>query len=599
MKWSLVTIVLFFLTCTSSYAKQLEILYVNSNVGAAAGGHVGLKLDNDVFHYQFYPDGRFLLVRESWDSFTLIYNRLRNRTIYAARCSVSEAAFAKVKNHFTTLLASQKLDFSNQRFISDQKTLIAGFRSGSLELSVQGLGFFAENGGESENSATLRSSIYEILGQPYLRERQEAITGKLNDCLKALLMDEYSGTTLITKVLEISDLKKKQAAFDNIIDGRGLLKSALADGLRDKLSREARDNLERYLNRRLKTLAHLLASDRRDTGEAILIETARCLTLIESLTRGTLVTLDPYPEKTTRKQLDLSDKEMQRYLTVLAEILNRQCSLLLQTEVNDVGVETDYRYLQIENVNGRLAEIGGALKEDRGIRISPNMMLPSRSRTVRVNVPILKDEALDTALILVENDLSSMTLDFDKKYRYALINRNCVNELLKNMNSSFAGKAEVEAVLGDWIDPVADRIVIPYNFFYQVSTRYHVDQVTRFPSRRITEVEAMKEQSDMTDVWFREGNTLSTTTYTRRMEDTPFLFFTDDVKWTRPVLGLANLVWSVAYGLAGVVTLPINGGEPVHQAVRGMFYSLPELVFFNIRKGTYLHDVINEGAHEL
>jgi hypothetical protein len=30
-----------------------------------------------------------------------------------------------------------------------------------------------------------------------------------------------------------------------------------------------------------------------------------------------------------------------------------------------------------------------------------------------------------------------------------------------------------------------------------------------------------------------------------------------------------------------------------------MFYSLPELVFFNIRKGTYLHDTINEGDHSL
>ena len=106
MKWFLPAIILFFLA-SSSYAEQIEIIYVNANVGAAAGGHVGLKLDDDVFHYQFYPDGRFLLVRESWDSFRLIYNRLRNRTIYAARCPISDEAFTRIKNHFTTLLASQ------------------------------------------------------------------------------------------------------------------------------------------------------------------------------------------------------------------------------------------------------------------------------------------------------------------------------------------------------------------------------------------------------------------------------------------------------------------------------------------------------------
>jgi hypothetical protein len=599
MKWYVPAIILFFLTCSSSYAKHVEIIYVNANVGAAAGGHVGLKLDNDVFHYQFYPDDRFLLVRESWESFTLIYNRLRNRTIYAARCSVSEAAFAKVKNHFTTLLASQKRDFSNHRFLSDQKLMLAGFRTGSLELPVRGLGFFAAHEVESESGVTLRSSIYTALGKTYLLERREAISGRLHDCLIKINEDGSSGDALTEKIEEISALKKKQAAYDIIIEGRGLLDSALAVGLRAKLSRKAHDNLNSYFKRRLQVLTHLLASDRSDIGEAILIETARCQALIDSLTRGMLVTLDPYPAETIRKQLDLDTLEMQRYLAALIEILSRECSELLLTEVNSVGAETDYHYLQIENVNGRLAEIAGAVNAGQGIRLSSDMMLPSRSRTVRMTVPILKDDVLDDALVSIDNDLSLLERDFENKYRYRLIDRNCVNELLKNLNSSFSGEAETEAALGDWIDPVDDRVVIPHNFFYQVSTRYNVEQVRRYPSRRIAEVEAMKDQSDTAELWFREGNTLSTTVYRSRTDDTPFLFFTDDVKWARPVLGLANLVWSTAHGLAGIFTLPVKGVEPVHQALRGMFYSLPELVFFNIRKGTYLHDAINEGEHEL
>ena len=126
-----------------------------------------------------------------------------------------------------------------------------------------------------------------------------------------------------------------------------------------------------------------------------------------------------------------------------------------------------------------------------------------------------------------------------------------------------------------------------------------IEQVSRYPSRRIMQVETMEAQSSPAAVWFREGNTVSTTLYKSRGEDTPFLFFTDDVIWARPILGLANLLWSAAHGLAGIVTLPAEGTEPVHQAARGMFYSLPELVFFNIRKGTYLHDAIHEGEHEL
>jgi len=33
--------------------------------------------------------------------------------------------------------------------------------------------------------------------------------------------------------------------------------------------------------------------------------------------------------------------------------------------------------------------------------------------------------------------------------------------------------------------------------------------------------------------------------------------------------------------------MPIDGGERFYQGLRGMFYSIPELFFSNIRKGTY------------
>ena len=62
-------------TGISEESEQIEFIYVNANVGAAAGGHTALRLGEDVFHYQFFPDKRFLLVRESWDQFKLIYTR--------------------------------------------------------------------------------------------------------------------------------------------------------------------------------------------------------------------------------------------------------------------------------------------------------------------------------------------------------------------------------------------------------------------------------------------------------------------------------------------------------------------------------------------
>lgn len=65
-------------------AVPLDFLYVNANAGEAAGGHTALRLGDSIFHYQFFPDATFLLVREPWEEFRFLYNDLHNRTISLA-----------------------------------------------------------------------------------------------------------------------------------------------------------------------------------------------------------------------------------------------------------------------------------------------------------------------------------------------------------------------------------------------------------------------------------------------------------------------------------------------------------------------------------
>lgn len=65
-------------------AVTLDFLYVNANAGEAAGGHTALRLGDSIFHYQFFPDATFLLVREPWAEFRFLYNDLHNRTISLA-----------------------------------------------------------------------------------------------------------------------------------------------------------------------------------------------------------------------------------------------------------------------------------------------------------------------------------------------------------------------------------------------------------------------------------------------------------------------------------------------------------------------------------
>ena len=88
-------------------------------------------------------------------------------------------------------------------------------------------------------------------------------------------------------------------------------------------------------------------------------------------------------------------------------------------------------------------------------------------------------------------------------------------------------------------------------------------------------------------LWLREGQYAELHPLPDKNRRHAISFFTDTSAWARPPLGALNLAWSALAGLGGILKLPVDGGEQLHHSYRGMLYSLPELLFCNIRKGTY------------
>jgi hypothetical protein len=68
--------------------------------------------------------------------------------------------------------------------------------------------------------------------------------------------------------------------------------------------------------------------------------------------------------------------------------------------------------------------------------------------------------------------------------------------------------------------------------------------------------------------------------------DSAFLFFTDDTVALRPLFGAANLVTAVAASAIGLATWPLDAGTRLRAGLRGAMFSVPELAFVNLRKGT-------------
>jgi hypothetical protein len=192
-------------------------------------------------------------------------------------------------------------------------------------------------------------------------------------------------------------------------------------------------------------------------------------------------------------------------------------------------------------------------------------------------------------------------------YGYNLIARNCVSEIFATVDAAFAtavGDAdsagrESQRRLGGRVQTGGNLNFIPFVSADAVERNYAtVAQRTR-PSYRQSRVDALAQDEPAWRVRLRESNTLTSTAYRPGAGDSTFLFFTDDAVALRPLLGAANLLVGIADGVLGLATWPVDGGARLGAGWRGAFFSLPELAFFNIRKGTTAWiepEAANDGA---
>ncbi len=171
-------------------------------------------------------------------------------------------------------------------------------------------------------------------------------------------------------------------------------------------------------------------------------------------------------------------------------------------------------------------------------------------------------------------------------YSYNLITRNCVTELFETIYSCFASKAEITKELGGYLKPHEFVSFIPFYAFYLFKQDFPQASVEIYSSYRKRQLSKLSKKEG---VWseMKESNTLTSSIYYPWEGDSTFLFFTDNVVLPRPLLGAANIIYAAVNMVGGVVWSPIDEGELLRRSVRGVVFSLPELAFFNIRKGTF------------
>ncbi len=572
---------------TTDRQESLEFVYVNSNIGEAAGGHTALRIGDHIFHYQFFPNRRFLLVRDSWQHFFFFYHELFNRSIHLATLKLTRNDYYKIKNQFTHLLIKQQQSLNILKEGEANKRLLDELITQHHFLTIPRLGLF-DFFDESEAMLKLLTQLKTHLPPSFLNHQISQVKKDLQQ--RASSLNNNSTEQAITHIQrKWAWLAALQVLEESATLNPEIIFYPLAN--EKPLSQQEKEVLSQYAQQLEHSILSLLESSRSDKGSALLLQMAKYQVIILSLNTGYLTTLDPFPQSV--KSVSINDEE-RAILERLYDYVKNNAQIQRQLFFAEIFAETQYYEIAwslLESSRARFYELDQGIKHEQVVRLSAGTLIPSRTGKILLTDFPIKVNELQSLARKIDRQYNIKKLKIEKQLSYHITQNNCATELIQSLNSAFQSPLEAKKALGAWLSPGEKISFIPFIFYQKILAEYYIKGTQVIPSRRLKNLAALyHEQPDNKFmIWLHENNVLSSTLYKVRKEDTPFLFFTDDQILSRPILGVINFSYAAIHGIVSLFRLPFDQGDGLYQASRGMFFSLPELAFWNIRKGTYGH----------
>lgn len=575
-------------------ADTLHYLYIEPSEGVASGGHVALRLEDEVFHYQ-YEDGFVLLYRQPWRNFRFDYQFLQNRSLHEVALPVPASVYQAVQAAFDERLWQQQRLFDDWRAMQADLALVAGLQaavdgeSGAAELTLPVAGLFAaadadtaaEAAGPCRTAAAagtvlsrLGASLEAAHGAGFLAQRQAGLAQALRDWrppLPAAAAGERN----------YADLLAARLALQVLAAGRPLAADACHAPVAEawRLTAGQLASLAAYQRRLLQNAVRLADSARPDWGGALLLAMARLVVLEQSIASGGWVFLDDIgPDGVV---LDAADqREFAAALEPLRQAAaadwERRLAALDAAELDEAG------YSGLEMAANRYLQWSGRRQT---LRYHGERPLPARpAPVVAVPLPVLPAAVWRQARAALEQAAADRLQSLRDQYGYRLLTRNCVTEIFRGVDAALAaaGRDTPAAALAGGED------FVPYLSFRRVAAAVDAGQLTIWPSYRRQRLAALAaEADDGLLLGLRESNVLTGTLYRFNPDDAWFVFFSEDSVWPRPVYGAVNAAAGLAQTLAGLLWAPVDAGRMLQTGARGFAVSLPELGFVNIRKGSY------------
>jgi hypothetical protein len=379
--------------------------------------------------------------------------------------------------------------------------------------------------------------------------------------------------------------------------------------MHEALNREEREVLARLREQQTLSLLKSVNSGRPDWGYAVLINMARFVAVDLSLQLGRWVFVDDFAmdsEWVSADQFAQYAEEMQTQIKdALTNLVQTRKTLL------DEGGLTEANYSKLEMSANRYFELLKG-KQHKSIRYIGEKALPTKSISLPDwFVPELTRQQLKTALKEIDNYESKLLHELAAHYRYDLITRNCVTELFRTIDQALLQRdkvdvdesKQVELIIKESTKRLGGNISASYNFipfvsFHSVQAHYKVTTSAVLSSYRGQQLEKLYARNNGLMVNLRESNTLTSTLYAYNPDDAFFVFFTEDNLLLRPFFGLFNTAAGIGQSVFGFLSWPFDAGKNLKSGATGVLMSLPELMFFNMRKGSYKYLSYNQFVND-
>jgi hypothetical protein len=556
----------------------VAFVYVESNVGGSSGGHTAFLVGDRVYHHQQTGDRQLASMREEWHAFRFLYAELKNRPIHVAFLDVEASVARRISRQF----AQRHL-----AFCADQEQL--GRRAADVEWCeaialgrpmppVPGAGLIRRERSRGPNQALSRA-VQERLGPDFLQCRLDQLSKLLDGDGPA-----------ISQPLEYREKLAEWHAVRALAEGYSTSPELVINLGPLLLDRQEGEVLQVFRDQIRATVCSLLMSVRTDRGRPLLAALARHDLLDRSLEGGELLVLDVHPDVA---EVVVFSKEEDRRDQAALSVRARQAVSLTREQVLSSAL-TEAQYNRLEEAASRVREVERGARGEP-VRVVRGRMVPSRAAPVTRSVNLsIHDEEVEEARVRWHEHGRRVY----ERYEYDLLRRNCVTEVVETLESCFANDAERAQALGGTLDGGRGFAFIPHVLHSRVLQRLSIASEETLPSRRLRLLGELRAAGSGLLVDLRETTVHTAALYTPRMQDGAFLFFTDDSSGLRPLLGTCNLGYGLLQTLIGVAQAPFDGADRLCHGLSGMLFSLPELAFCNVRKGSYSYRSLAESREQ-